>query len=100
MSQELINAIPTMFSTMQQKSAMCEFLWTTNDDPTTIIYNLRLYDLIRRLFYVKTREEPTAERVLELMDFVKSNRELNEFFMYYCKLGKFPSNNTIKYIKC
>lgn len=98
MSQELINALPSMFSTMHQKSAMCEFLWTTNDDPTTIIYNLRLYDLIRRLYYVKTQEEPPPTRVIELMDFVKSHDELNDFFMHYCKIGKFPSVNTLKLI--
>lgn len=100
MSQELINALPQMFDTMHQKATMCSFLWTTNDDPTTIIYNLRLYDMIRRLYYVKTHEEPSPERVIELMDIVKSHKELNDLFMHFCRIGKFPDNNTIKYLKC
>lgn len=99
MSNELLKSLPTMFETMHQKAAMCSFLWTNDDDPKTIVYNLRLYDLVRRLYYVKTHKEPTPERVLELISFVKENKEINDFLMHFCKLGRFPDNNTLKYIK-
>lgn len=88
-----------MFSTLSQKAAMCSFLWTTDDDPKTIVYNLRLYDMVRRLYYVKTNEEPEPSTVLRLIKFIKSSDELNKFFMYYCVIGRFPDVNTIKYIK-
>lgn len=100
MSQKFIESLPNMFGTPMQKAAMCEFLWTNNiEDPATIVYNLRLYDMVRRFYYVKTGQEPTPERVIELIHFIKSNKDLDGFFMYYCKKGQFPDTNTIQLIK-
>lgn len=100
MSQKLLESLPLMFQTHTQKAVMCDFLWTNSvEDPATIVYNLRLYDMIRRFYYVKTGDEPTPQRVLELIHFVKSNNDLDEFFMYYCKRGLFPDTNTLKLIK-
>lgn len=99
MSEELIQSLPTMFETMSQKAALCSFLWNSKDDPETIIYNLRLYDMVRRFHYVKTGIEPSASRVIELMDFIKSDSDISDFFMYYCRTGRFPDTDTIKYIK-
>jgi hypothetical protein len=91
--------LPSMFDTHMQKATMCNFLWTNDEDPITIVYYLRLYDMVRRFYFVKTGKEPDAERVLELIDFIKSNKDINDFFMYYCKCGRFPDNRTIQLIK-
>jgi hypothetical protein len=76
---------------------MCSFLWN-EQDPATIIYNLRLYDMVRRLYFVKTGSEPMHEDILELMTFVKSDRELYAVFMVYVRAGKFPDNAIIEKI--
>lgn len=99
MSNKLIETLPIVFETAFQKAAMCEFLWTTNEDAQTIIDNLRMYDMVRRFYYVRTGEQPTSDRVIELMKFIKGNSEINKFFMYYCRQGVFPDNNTIQLIK-
>lgn len=96
--QNFIESIPALFSTAIQKATMCSFLWN-HQDPKTIIYNLRLYDIIRRLYYVKTGEEATDDRIVELMKVVKQNKKIMEFFMIYIESGTFPDKDIIAMIK-
>lgn len=96
--QNFLESIPSLFSTAMQKATMCSFLWN-QQDPRTIIYNLRLYDMIRRLYYVKTGEEATDERIIELMKAVKRNSKIMDFFMIYIESGKFPDKDIIAMIK-
>ena len=98
MSDKFMQTIPFLFETMYQKASMCDFLWN-NDMDVDVITNLRLYDLVRRFYYVKTGQEPTSTRVLELIKFIKSNKNMSDFFMFYCENGLFPDNNTIQLIK-
>lgn len=93
-----IESIPSLFSTAMQKATMSSFLWN-GQDPETIVYNLRLYDMVRRLYYVKTGEEPTDERLVELVKFVKRNESIMNVFGYYIQHGKFPDNDIISLIK-
>jgi hypothetical protein len=99
MSQKFIESLPLLFGTATQKATMCNFLWNTNEDPVTVVHNLRMYDIVRRLYYVKTGEEPTSSRVLELMHFIKNNDDMDSFFMFYCTRGIFPDNNTLQLLK-
>lgn len=95
--QTFLESIPALFATPVQKATMCSFLWN-KQDPKTIIYNLRLFDIVRRLYYVKTHQEPLAEDVIRLMDVVKRDKRIMDFFMIYIESGKFPDNDIIKLI--
>ena len=95
--QNFIESIPALFSTAMQKATMSSFLWN-QQDPKTIIYNMRLYDIVRRLYYVKTGEEATDERIVQLMEAVRGNKKIMDFFMIYIESGKFPDKDIIKMI--
>lgn len=92
-----IESIPSLFATAIQKATLSSFLWNSQD-PQTIIYNLRLYDIVRRLFYVKTGRDATDEEILHLIDIVKQNEKMMDFFMVYIKKGEFPPNDIIRMI--
>ena len=77
---------------------MCSFLWN-KQEPETIVYNLRLYDIVRRLYFVKVGEEPTDERVMELMGYVKSDEGIMRVLSKYILTGKFPEKEVIAMIK-
>ncbi len=93
-----MESIPSLFSTAMQKATMCSLLWN-KQDPDTIVYNLRLYDMVRRLYYVKVGEEPSDDRVMELLTFVKSDEKIMSVFSHYILTGKFPENEVIAMIK-
>jgi hypothetical protein len=98
-----IESIPSLFATAMQKATMCSLLWN-QQDPNTIVHNMRLYDIVRRLYYVKTNTEPTDERVLKLVAIVKGHKALLDFFMIYVESGKFPdvdvmNNIHVKYLR-
>jgi hypothetical protein len=84
-----IESLPALFATPIQKATMSSFLWN-QQDPETIIYTMRMYDIVRRLFYVKAGEEATPERIFALMNFVEDNEEVLRTFMVYVTSGKFP----------
>lgn len=92
-----IESIPTMFATAMQKATMCSFLWN-GLDPETIIFNLRLYDLVRRLHNVKMRREGYEDDLMPLFRSVKNNPEIMDFFMHYVRSGKFPETKIISLI--
>lgn len=93
-----IESIPSLFATAMQKATMCSFLWN-EQEPKTIIYNMRLYDIVRRLYYVKTGKEPTDERVLELVNVVKHNKTIMDFMMIYIESGRFPEPDILCLLK-
>ena len=100
--QRFINSLPELFDTEFQKAALCKFLWSDtnkNIPPETIIHYLRLYDMVRRFYYVKTLSEPTPDTVLNLIDFIESNKDLRNFFSQYCISGTFPSTDTMQLLK-
>lgn len=94
---KFIESIPSLFGSAIQKASMSSFLWN-NQDPKTIIYNMRLYDIIRRLYYVHKGEEPSDDKVMELMKNVKQNKQMMDFFIVYIQSGTFPSNDVISMI--
>ena len=93
-----IESIPSLFGTAMQKATMCSFLWN-KQDPETIVYNLRLYDMVRRLYFVKVGEDATDERVMELVEFVKADENIMNVLSRYILTGKFPENEVIAMIK-
>jgi hypothetical protein len=93
-----IESIPALFSTAMQKATMCSFLWN-KQDPETIVYNLRLYDIVRRLYYVKVGREATDERIMELLEYVKSDENIMRVLSHYILTGKFPEKEVIAMIK-
>ena len=95
---KFLESIPSLFSTAMQKATMCSFLWN-KQDPETIVYNLRLYDIVRRLYFVKVGEEATDERVMELMEYVKSDEKIMRVLSHYILTGKFPESEIIAMIK-
>lgn len=95
---KFLESIPSLFSTAIQKATMCSFLWN-KQEPETIVYNLRLYDIVRRLYFVKVGEEPTDERVMELMGYVKSDEGIMRVLSKYILTGKFPEKEVIAMIK-
>lgn len=97
---ELMKKVPSLFETWHQKSSMCEFLWDNkNNDSKEILNALRLYDMVRRLYFVKTGEEPDGIAVLEIIKFIESNKELDELIMSYVTTGVFPNATTLKFLK-
>jgi hypothetical protein len=92
-----IESMPILFSTSIQKATMCSFLWN-KQDPVTIIYNMRLYDIVRRLYFVKTGNEPTDEEIIHLMNVVRQEKAIMDFFMVYIRSGTFPDNDIVKSI--
>ena len=93
-----IESLPAMFATAMQKATMCSFIWN-GLDVETIVYNLRLYDLIRRLHNVKMREEGYADDIMPLFRSVKQNPEILDFFMHYVRTGKFPDTKVVGMLK-
>lgn len=89
-----IESIPSMFATTMQKATLCGMLWN-EQTPETVVYNLRLYDLIRRLHYVKLKREASEEELMPIFKSVKRNPVIMEFFMHYIRIGKFPDTNII-----
>ena len=83
-----------MFATSMQKATMCSLLWN-EQKPETIIFNLRLYDLIRRLYYVKMKQEGCEEELMPIFKSVKDNQVIMDFFMHYIRVGKFPDTKII-----
>jgi len=96
----ILEKIPSLFETMHQKSSMCEFLWSDDDslDAKEVLTSLRLYDLIRRLHYVKTGIEPSPTRILEIINIVKHEKDLYNILMSFCVNGHFPSPSTLRMI--
>jgi hypothetical protein len=92
--ENFIETIPSMFASVMQKATLCSMLWN-EQSPETIIHNLRLYDLIRRLYYVKMMREGSDDDLLPLFKSVRSNPVMMEFFMHYIRLGKFPDTDII-----
>jgi hypothetical protein len=92
-----IEALPTLFASAMQKATMSTLLWN-NLDAETIIFNLRLYDLVRRLHNVKLGHEGFEDDLMPLFMSVQKNEEMMEFFMTFVRSGKFPDTTIIKMI--
>lgn len=82
-------SIPEMFQSEVQRATLSTFLWDDRDTKV-LIKHLRLYDILRRICYVKTRKHPTPAKVMELMDFVASNPEIAACFDDLVSRAKFP----------
>lgn len=95
--ENFIESLPTMFATAMQKATMCSLLWN-GMDAETIVYNLRLYDLVRRLHNVKMRKEGYEDDLMPVFRAVKQNPEIMDFFMHYVRTGKFPDSRIISMI--
>lgn len=91
-------AIPQMFESEAQRSIMSRFLWS-DTDTDTLILNLRMYDIMRRVYAVQHQEEPSPDVVMAGLRYVKNNPGLNMILMSYARRGVFPGPNTIFDIK-
>lgn len=87
------NEIPNFFETEKQKACMCTCLW--GGDMEEIVEDLRLYDLIRRLYFVKMGESGDAGTLMNVFRSVKKNPLIMDVFTVYVETGTFPDNNLI-----
>ena len=82
-------ALPDFFKTVPQQCVLSQHLW--NDEGTAqLVIHMRVYDILRRLYYVRSGETPRPSEVLKCMRLVMSNMELREFILGYARAGKFP----------
>lgn len=82
-------ALPEFFKTIPQQCVLSQHLWS-DEGTVQLVIHMRVYDILRRLYYVRSGEEPRPSEVLKCMRQVMSNVELREFILEYACAGKFP----------
>lgn len=85
-----LNCIPFMFMNQPQKYLISNFLWSGQDNIEFLVIHLRLYDLVRRLYYVKIKEEPSRETILKAIKNILKSNHLKNYFRKYILTGQFP----------
>jgi hypothetical protein len=87
-----------MFQTPIQQAALSSYLWDNERSEELLMY-MRLYDLIRRIYYVKTGQWPEPQYVVQCMENFLSNPSYKSQFIEYIKNIEFPLQNTVNMIK-
>lgn len=91
-------ALPDFFKTVPQKCVMSQMLWS-NEGTTQMVIHMRIYDILRRLYFVQIKKEPYHNEVLKCMKIVMENHELREFLMDFARTGTFPDPENWKLLK-
>lgn len=94
-----LQSIPFMFDNEASKFLITHYLWGNRNNIDKLIAHLRLYDLIRRIYVInsKNNEEPSKEMILEAIKKVRNNKLLrNYIYKNFIANGHFPENNEIK----
>lgn len=97
--ETFLNAIPYMFENEHSKYLITHYLWDNEDKQEQLIIHLRLYDLVRRIFYIKTRTEPSRETVLTTVRTILSKTWMKNYVKRYITIGVFPKGDELERIK-
>lgn len=89
-----LQCIPHMFSGEPQRYLMSNFLWGDEERTQMLISHLRLYDMIRRLYFIKFRENPSHETMNKTLRQIMSNPKLYRLFSMHIERAIFPYNYT------
>ena len=84
-----LQALPELFETNNQRFIMSHFLWG-NENLDKLIHYLRLYDLLSRIYTVKTKSIPSPTQVIRAIKDIEKNEKLNEIFGKYIEEGRYP----------
>ncbi len=91
-------ALPDFFKTVPQKCVMSQMLWS-NEGTTQLVVHMRIYDILRRLYFVQLKREPCHNEVLKCMKMVMETPELRDFLMGFAQTGTFPDTDNWKLLK-
>lgn len=94
-----LQSIPYMFDSEPCKFLISHYLWSSEDKRDQLIIHLRLYDLIRRIYYVKLKKEPDHDTVLRAMTKIFKNTWMKNHILHYITNGIFPSGKQLKLLK-
>lgn len=97
MDDKFLSTLPSMFATEIQKAALSHFLWN-GQSPEKIVDNLRMYDIVRRIYYVRVGEDPSPDEILRVMKQIETNKPVKHFLMRYIRGGRFPDTGTLRRI--
>jgi hypothetical protein len=87
-SDQIMNfAIPEMFKSMPQKAILSEMLWT-EEGSKELIEQLRVYDMIRRFYIVRTGIQNDTH-IKYYFENIKDT-ELYHLLLDIAKTGQFP----------
>lgn len=91
-------ALPDFFATVPQQCVLSADLWDEQGTHNLVI-NLRVYDILRRLYYVRSGQHATPAEVLKCMRMVMGNPDLREFIVSYARAGTFPDTSSWHLLK-
>lgn len=84
-----LEALPDMFISNNQQFLMSHFLWG-DENTTKLLRYLRLYDLLRRMYIVKTKKTPCKKLITQAIKDLEKNEKLYRRFTRYISMGEFP----------
>lgn len=87
-----IQCLPYLFENNQQRYLISHFLWEDDDKVQKLIFYLRAYDLVQRMYYVKFKCFPSKETGIYMLHELMSNHKLFKYLSTIVKLGIFPSS--------
>lgn len=91
-----LQCLPYMFENDQQRYLISHFLWDSNEKVQKLIFFLRAYDLVQRMYYVKFKNFPSKETGVYMLHELLSNPKLFRYLTTVVELGVFPNTfNTL-----
>lgn len=91
-------ALPQFFQSEPQQATLSQCLWS-EEGTNSIIIHLRLYDILRRLYYIKTGKNATPLQVLTCMEKIIENDDMKNYLMSFAISGVFPDEITLRSLK-
>jgi hypothetical protein len=91
-------ALPDFFKTVPQQCILSQMLWC-EEGTSQLVIHMRIYDILRRLYFVQTQKEPSHNDVLKCMRTVMENKDLREFVMGFARSGTFPDTQKWQLLK-
>lgn len=94
-----IESLPYMFENEPSKFLITHYLWGGEEKVKDLIVHLRLYDLIRRIYTIEMRSEPSKELIIEAIKNIQNSKSLKKYFKKYILNGQFPDNSQLRILK-
>lgn len=91
-----LNSLPYLFANEPSKYLITHYMWDSDDNLQQLLVHVRLYDLIRRIYRIKTREEPSKQLIINTIKNINKKRALRNYFKKYIIDGHFPKLQRIK----
>lgn len=90
-----LDSIPSLFEKEEQRFLVSHYLWGGEERLSMLITHLRLYDLIRRWFYVKFKTHGDPKLIKDEFIRVIGNRGLRNILLRNIQEGVFPSTDNL-----